>query len=304
MLPELSVLIPTYNRREILRRCLRSLSRQTLAPEKYEVIVIDDGSTDRTEEMLAAFQMDSSLRWQHISHTGPSGARNRGLEMAKGEFVVFVDSDLIVVPEFLASHLEAHRAKPQSKLVVHGPVIHTTNLDNPQAKQKLTDYSRAFFATGNASIALSELKAAGLFDEEFTEYGWEDLEFGRRLRKRKVTAAREPKAIGYHYKQQVQLAHFHALWQRERERGHMALLYYRKHPELEVKLSTMLAWPFFLLDRLLSLGGWPHWPATERLLHFLERQKWQGPFKFFFYLALNHAYFDGIREALRLQGRS
>jgi glycosyltransferase involved in cell wall biosynthesis len=304
LLPVLSVLIPTYNRREIVARCLKSLAEQTLPPEQYEVIVIDDGSTDGTDEMLASLDYPASLRWKKIPHMGPSGARNRGLEMAKGEIVVFVDSDLIVVPEFLEAHLEAHRENPQKKLVVHGPVIHTTNLENPETKQKLTDFSRAFFATGNASVALAELKAAGMFDEEFDEYGWEDLEFGRRLKKRGLVAVRQPKAVGYHYKHKVKLAHFRALWQRERERGHMALVYYRKHPELEVKLSTMLAWPFFLLDRLLSLGGWPHWPAAQRFLRFLEEKKLEGLFKFFFYLALNHAYFDGMREAIRLQRSS
>lgn len=304
MLPELSVVIPTYNRRDIVARCLRSLSEQTLPPEKYELIVVDDGSTDGTEKMLESLELKPALRWKRIAHSGPSGARNRGLEMAKGEIVVFVDSDLIVEPQFLASHLAAHRKNPEQKLVVHGPVIHTTNLENPETKQKLTDFSRAFFATGNASVALKELVAAGLFDEDFNEYGWEDLEFGLRLRKRGLVAAREPEAVGYHFKYSVEMRQFPALWQRERERGHMALVYYRKHPEFGVKLSTMLAWPFFLIDRLLSLGGWPHWSATERFLAFLERKNCQGLFKFFFYLALNHAYFDGMREALRLERRA
>lgn len=304
MLPELTVLIPTYNRRDIVARCLASLSKQTLAPEKYELVVIDDGSTDDTVEMLEGLDLKPTLRWKRIPHVGPSGARNRGLEMAQGEIVVFVDSDLIVVPEFLASHLAAHRATPEQKLVVHGPVIHTTNLENPQTKKNIMDFSRAFFATGNASVSLEELVAAGLFDEDFNEYGWEDLEFGLRLKKRGLVAKKEPKAVGYHFKHEVGMVHFKALWQRERERGHMALLYYRKHPVFGVKLSTMLAWPFFLIDRLLSLGGWPHWPATERFLTFLERKNWQWFFKFCFYLALNHAYFDGMRESLRLERRS
>lgn len=303
-MPELTVLIPTYNRRDIVARCLTSLDEQTLPPEQYEIVVIDDGSTDGTEEMLASLKLKPKLRWQRIPNSGPAKARNQGLKMAQGELVVFVDSDLIVVPEFLEAHLEAHRQRPGEKLVVHGPVIHTTNLENPQTSKKVTDLSRAFFATGNASVPLAELVGAGLFDEDFNEYGWEDLEFGRRLKARNLVASKEPRAIGYHFKHQISMESFSALWQREIERGHMALLYYRKHPVFEVKLSTMLAWPFFLLDRILSLGNWPHWPATQRFLRFLERKKLTPLFKFWFYLALNHAYFDGMREALRSESSS
>lgn len=70
MLPVLSVLIPTYNRREIVARCLKSLAEQTLPPEQYEVIVIDDGSTDGTDEMLASLDYPASLRWKKFPH-GP-----------------------------------------------------------------------------------------------------------------------------------------------------------------------------------------------------------------------------------------
>jgi len=98
---EISVVIPTYNRAELLAKTLRSIERQSLAPA--EVIVVDDGSTDDTDRLLAAGKAivvsNPGGGW------GPARARNAGLNRASGEFVAFVDSDDLIPPEaFRALH--------------------------------------------------------------------------------------------------------------------------------------------------------------------------------------------------------
>ncbi len=86
------------------------------------------------------------------------------------------------------------RRTPQTTSSGHGPVIHTDNFDDPtSASFKVTDISRAFFATGNASIRKEHLFDAGLFDESFVEYGWEDLELGIRLRRLGLKAVKVPR---------------------------------------------------------------------------------------------------------------
>ena len=110
MTPELSVVVPTYNRKETLSRVLEGLAAQTLARASYEVIVVDDGSCDGTgaflKEYSAPFRFEALLQ----ANTGPAGARNRAIRAAAGEIVVFLGDDTVPEEDFLDVHLRAHRA--------------------------------------------------------------------------------------------------------------------------------------------------------------------------------------------------
>lgn len=298
MAPLISVIIPTYNRRVILEKSLKALARQTLPADQYEIILIDDGSTDGTKEMVASLEMPCSLTYRYQERRGPAAARNHGIRLAQAELIVFIDSDIVVTEEFLAAHLAAHRTS--ENLIGHGPVIHTDNLEDPtSASMKITDISRAFFATGNVSIRRRHLIEAGLFDEDFVEYGWEDLELGIRLRKRGLRATKVPAAKGYHYKKRLQLKDLDEWCRREVERGHTAVIFYRKVPTFSVRMMTLLTPVAFWLDRLLTVGSWHNRPTGRRFLHFLERRGYHGLLRFFVRIITFHAYMNGLREALR-----
>jgi glycosyltransferase involved in cell wall biosynthesis len=102
---ELSVIIPTYNRTDRLRTCLEALSRQTQPASDFEVIVVVDGSTDGTREMLANLVVPYALRviWQQ--NCGQCAALNRGVEAACGVYCLFLDDDVIASPRLVAEHL-------------------------------------------------------------------------------------------------------------------------------------------------------------------------------------------------------
>ena len=85
----ISVIIPTFNRAELLKRALESVQCQTLLP--YEVLVIDDGSTDHTKELVNS--QFPKVRFFHQEQKGVSAARNRGIQLAKGNWIAFLDSD-------------------------------------------------------------------------------------------------------------------------------------------------------------------------------------------------------------------
>ncbi len=179
---EASIIIPTYNRRDTLKRVLSSLFNQTYSKDAYEVIVIDDGSTDDTGAMVEKLNALCSFKYLWQEKKGPAAARNYGLSKAQGEVIIFIDSDIIVGLDFIEEHLSYH--KECDRVIVRAPVVRTQNRDNPIGERmKLTDFSSAFFATGNTSVKKSFLFQAGPFDEDFKEYGWEDLEMGERLRK-------------------------------------------------------------------------------------------------------------------------
>lgn len=298
-----SVIIPTYNRCEILKRCLVALFNQTCPPENYEIIIVDDGSTDGTGEMVESVRADAPcvVRYCFKKHAGIAAARNVGVRAARGGLIIFIDNDIMTGPDFVESHVREHTWDLASdNLIVHGPVIYTIDFENPtNERQKLTEISAAFFAGGNVSIARERLVEAGLFDEDFTEYGWEDLELGKRLKKlgMRVVRSRDPK--GYHFKEKFTLDKLPLLKQKEVERGRMAVLYYEKHPTSRVRMATLLIPPFFWLDRIIAFGNWGEWRITMAFLRFLERLKCWPLLLCIVRIITYHSYAEGMREALR-----
>jgi peptidoglycan/xylan/chitin deacetylase (PgdA/CDA1 family)/glycosyltransferase involved in cell wall biosynthesis len=105
---ELSILIPSRDRRERLRRCLESLRRQTLEPGRFEVIVGIDGSRDGSAEMAEALETAFSLRVLRLDREGKAQALNRCLEQVSGSACLFLDDDLVASPELAAEHLAVH----------------------------------------------------------------------------------------------------------------------------------------------------------------------------------------------------
>ena len=275
----LSVVIPTYNRLPILRKCLLALEDQHLvAPiSGYEVVLVDDGSTDATLGWLADHAAElPHLRLIRQEHGGPAAARNRGVQGARGDVIVFIDSDLVVTPSFLGCHAQAlqrHWGRPGHRpCFTYGAVINTANFDDPTGEpHKLRDLSFAYFATGNVAIERQLLERAGLFDTRFRLYGWEDLELGERLRRLGVVLVRCPEAVGYHWHPALRLEQIPDLIRVERERAKMGLVFFLKHPTLRVRFIVQYTWLHLLLWELLTLGGLLNERSLRPLLAWLIR---------------------------------
>jgi glycosyltransferase involved in cell wall biosynthesis len=209
--PIVSVVVPTYNRIERLRRVLRALGDQDLEAASYEVIVVSDGSTDGTDEMLRAGTAPIPIVGITQQNQGPAAARNAGIERARGDVVVFIDDDVVPTRSLLRKHLESHR-RLGDRWVVIGPMA-----DPPDhrmvswvaweqemlAKQyaamdrgEYTATARQFY-TGNASIRRSHLVAVGGFDTSFRRA--EDVELAYRLDDQGLMFHYEREAIGLHY---------------------------------------------------------------------------------------------------------
>jgi glycosyltransferase involved in cell wall biosynthesis len=261
----ISVVIPTYNRRPILEKCLRALEVQTLSAStvirNYEIVLVDDGSTDGTLDWLAAHKQEfPHVRWFEQDHAGPAAARNLGVEKALGDIIIFIDSDLVVLEDFLQAHSDA-LVQGQEKLesdrfFTYGAVINTCNFNNPTAEPyKITDFSAAFFATGNVAIPKHWLEKAGLFDTGFQLYGWEDLELGVRLKNLGLQLIKCPTAVGYHWHPPFNLEQIPNLIDKEIQRGRMGVLFYKKHPTWEVRMMIQMTWLHRLLWGILSLNG-------------------------------------------------
>ncbi len=259
-----SVVIPTYNRQPILEKCLRAMENQVLRPEGpvegYEIVLVDDGSTDGT----VAWLQENTAEFPHVKlyeqdHEGAAIARNFGVQQAEGDTIIFIDSDLVVLDGFLQDHADAlTNAYKQGKerVFTYGRVVNTCNFETPTSEPfKVTDYSRAFFATGNVAIAKRWLLEAGLFDAQFTQYGWEDLELGVRLKNNGLSLIKCPEAVGYHWHPAFSVEELPELIDKEIQRARMGVVFYQKHPTLDVRLMIQMTWLHRLLWGSLSLGG-------------------------------------------------
>ena len=244
----------------------------------YEVIVVDDGSTDGTLSWLEQEKSNlTHVRSLAQNHAGPGSARNLGVEKAQGEWIIFIDSDLVVTPNFLQAHAEVLRQEQQrlntDKVFTYGAVINTCNFEHPTSEPyKITDFSAAYFATGNVAIAKKWLKEAGMFDNRFQQYGWEDLELGVRLKKLGLKLIKCPQAVGYHWHPPFNLEQIPQLIEKEIQRGKMRVLFYQKHPSYHVKMMIQMTWLHRLLWGLLSLGGRLNERTMKPLLQWLIDQ--------------------------------
>ena len=276
----ISIVIPTYNRKPILEKCLGALETQKLNKNvsNYEIIVVDDGSTDGTSSWIK----NNKELLPHVvlyeqKHGGPALGRNLGVIKSKYEIIIFIDSDLIVLNNFIISHVDKlllYWRKNNKKCFTYGSVINTSNFQNPQSeKYKLIDSSFAYFATGNVAISKELILSVGLFDSSFSLYGWEDLELGERLKKIGTKLVKCPKAVGFHWHPPFDCEQIESLIAQEKERARMARLFFEKHPNLRVRFMIQLTPLHTLLWQILCLGGLISIKRLLPLLKFLIKSK-------------------------------
>lgn len=251
-----SVIIPTRNRAALLELTLPGLLNQSMPPGSYEVIVADDGSTDSTPQLGDRLTSDV-FHYLPLPPNGASIARNHALTIARGSIVVFLDDDAFVGPNFVATHLAAHRGGV--RLVVAGGIVQVREVPRQiDESPGLRSYHRHPMPGGNASVALADVLSLGGFDESFRVYGWQDQELAERLLASGVRRRFVWGAPIYHYKAAGYDADLRAQLERELERGRMGARMYRKHRRMTVGITTKLWPPVRMLeraaDRVFALG--------------------------------------------------
>lgn len=290
-----SIVVPTYNRLDTLAHVLPTLLAQTIAPERYEVLICDSHSTDGTAEYLAELSaLHPNVRHLPNSYSGRAAARNAGVLAARGTLVLFNDSDILASPDLLEAHLRRH--DENTRIAVVGLEVQVRDLDDyarkrdqPELRGHLHPKTRRtlswlYFLTGNASVRRKDLIAVGSFDESFTGYGHEDLELGYRLVQSGVKIIYEPRAINYHcqdvghddQKEKMRLA------------GRSTVRFYRKHPALAVKLNLGMT--------PISLGAHSLLTTFPGILRWFDQQA--GHSHFARNLVQQYHYVSGIKEAL------
>lgn len=236
---DISVVVPTYNRREMVRRTVESLFKQNFPPDRYEIVVVVDGSEDGTAEALRALRAPCRFRIVEQANSGLAAARNAGARAATGDLILFLDDDMLCAPELVAAHRTAHVNSPRT--VGFGSIF--LSPDSPPGlaaecfnrelgsfylrhrSQQLKEEEGPEHIFGNSSLPRELLEQAGGFDANFRMR--EDLELWVRLAGMGVRGAFVERAVAHQY-----YAKTHADLIRDAEAFAVAdVLFARKHPE-------------------------------------------------------------------------
>ncbi|GAA0829362.1 glycosyltransferase [Streptosporangium amethystogenes subsp. fukuiense] len=279
-IPDISVVIPTYNRSRELDRTLHTLARQDLPRDRYEVIVADDGSSDDTRTVVESHAGALHLGYVYQEDLGfrAGQARNLGAAQARGRLLVFLDSGTLASRRLLTGHLSAHEGGGRAVIGyvfgydhdVSGRVRRDDLGDTPDELierfvragrhldmrepsyrslgDALEEYAAPwiFFWTANVSVAADDFRALGGFDPDFVGWSGEDVELGRRLYEKGLTFVLAREAAS------VEIPHERDLDALRPSYDRHALLTLRKHVDPVVEVSTV-CWAHELHPRLAEL---------------------------------------------------
>jgi glycosyltransferase involved in cell wall biosynthesis len=249
MQPVISVVIPTYRRDDMLRRCLDKVLAQSLEGHQYEVIVCDDGPAESTRRLVESLEREGgpTLRYLPITATqGPAGARNAGWRAARGAIIAFTDDDCLPEADWLSA---GRQALAQADAATGRTVV--------PVSERPTDFeldtlglASAEFITANCFVRREALEAVGGFDERFTSAWREDsdlqfslLEQGRRIARAEgavVVHPVRPAPWGISIKQQ--------------KKGVFDPLLRQKHPELYQQRIFPFPWQYLVINAALLVA--------------------------------------------------
>jgi glycosyltransferase involved in cell wall biosynthesis len=307
----ISVVIPTLNRAELLARTIDSIESQTISRERYEVIVVDNNSTDDTQCVLAdCAERYLNLRFTRETRPGAAVTRNTGLQRAEGDLVLFIDDDIEADPELIEAHLRFHAQHSDASVIgtirtqweaTRDPFLRYLRDRRIYNPYRLGNGKMDFscYHTGNVSTSRNILNAVGGFDERFAVYGMEDIELGYRLERLGTRMIPGSDAVGTHYYSPS----FNQFTERCELAGFSLGLMLSLHPELESRftensaLSRILR-PFHKAYRAVV----PLIEPAVRTLAVLESRQGTGPVSsplgFHFSWALRYHFFVGYSRYL------
>lgn len=208
---DISVVVPTYNRREMVKRTIESLFGQNFPPTDYEIVAVVDGSEDGTAAALRELRAPCRFSIVEQPNGGLAAARNTGASVAQGDLLLFLDDDMLCVPELVAAHVHAHVHSPRT--VGFGCIFLSPESPPSLAAECFNRELGAFYLRqkikqasvelelehvfGNSSLPRELLREAGGFDASFRMR--EDLELWVRLAGMGAHAAYVEDAVAYQY---------------------------------------------------------------------------------------------------------
>lgn len=319
-LPFLSIVIPTYNRKDSLCETLTSLARQTLPADRFEVIVVDDGSTDGTNE-IAEEAFPFPHRYIRQTNQGDAVARNLGAQVSRADILVFLDDDILVESGYLAGIIHGHATS--RKRIVMGTMrpwientsspfqsIHTRTASSNTTAQPifLQLCSNNMSLRRDAYFSLGMMQGLGFHGSDI----WCDVDFAYRAYQQGFEFYRTPTAVCYH--RDCAVRSLSSCANRMETTARRAVVLFQKYPELLLYIpmfhdKTPIAWrrdPPRLIVRKLARHVASSRPALwgmEQIVSVLE-QRCPSPtlLRPLYRWIIGGYIFRGYREGLREYG--
>jgi glycosyltransferase involved in cell wall biosynthesis len=248
--PAVSVVIPTYRRPALLRRCLQALLQQGEAARPYEVIVVDDGHDEATGAAVDAVQADLpdgvQLRYTRpAAGRGPAVARNTGWRLARAPLVAFTDDDTVPAPGWLAAGCAAMARHPAWSAASGRVRVPRASDGPPTDHERMTQgLETAEFVTANVFVRHAALVRVDGFDERFERAWREDSDLQFRLAQQAGPVGRVPEAEVLH---PVRPERWGVSLRQQRNTFFDALLY-KKHPRLyRSRIRPVPPWDYYAI---------------------------------------------------------
>lgn len=244
MAVQISVVVPTYQRPQLLEQCLKSLLAQDLSADAFEIIIADDGPSAATEALVQQYASRSASRPEirYIAVTGPHGpaaARNRGWRAAGADIIAFTDDDCQPGPRWLSEGLSVVKQGADAawgKIVMPVPAVPT------DYEKDASHLAHAEFVTANCFCRRSALQRVGGFDERFRLAWREDSDLFFNLMNSGAVIRHAPQAIVVH---PIRPAPWGVSLSQQRKVVFDALLY-KKHPDLyRQKIRATPPWDYY-----------------------------------------------------------
>jgi glycosyltransferase involved in cell wall biosynthesis len=310
-----SVVIPTLNRSAMLATTIDRIQNQTVGHDVYEVLVVDNNSSDNTQAVLT--QKAATYRnLKFFSQTKPGAAatRNVGIREAKGDIVVFIDDDIFAEPDLIEKHIHYHTENPGASIIgtVMSPWENSTDpflrylrdqgIFNPYSIACGQPMDFSYYHTGNVSTSRKLLREVDGFNEEFFVYGMEDIELGYRLEQKGCRMTPGIGAKGRH----EYFPSCEQFIERCQQAGYSLGKMIELHPELKKRFTengkrTGILKRFHVLYRALmvasdpfykGLMGWEERRGTGKVIAALDQH---------YYWAIRYNFFLGYRQYVRSQ---
>ncbi len=245
---KVSVVIPTYRRPALLLNCLIKLSKQQFAKQFYEVIVVSDGKDIEIESMVNLLLEQSNVInfycYALEEKKGPAAARNKGVNLAKGELIVFTDDDCLPDENWVQSFWNTYQSNKKELIAFTGKTIVPHKIAPTDYEKNIAHLEDAEFITANCACTKKAFQLVKGFDEDFSIAWREDSEFQFRLINHAITIIKVDDAVVVH---PVRTACW-GISIKEQKKSIFNALLYKKHPELyKQKISNKPLWNYYFI---------------------------------------------------------